>query len=161
MPSKPWSIERLPGNFRYSTMTENIGYSEMEIPAGGFITPCAAHSWSLLWAAPWTDKSLSTWCPRAVCTLGCQSPRERSRSVRLPGWETTPRRTHRRKRLHVLFELWRGRVCLLAARVSALWRGSAPLSGGKKKELSCSQKEESTVQSVQTLAQLTQNAIHV
>lgn len=55
--------------------------SEMEIPVGGVIMPHAAHSWSLLWAAPWADKSLSTWGPRVVCTLGCQSPRERSPSV--------------------------------------------------------------------------------
>lgn len=58
-------------------------YSEMKSPLGGFIMPHTAHSWILLWAALWTDKSLSTWCPRVVPTLVASHPEKGP-----PLWDT-------------------------------------------------------------------------
>lgn len=134
--------------------------SKMEIPVGGVIMPHAAHSWSLLWAAPWADKSLSTWGPRVVCTLGCQSPREKVPFCGTPGVGETPCRALRRARLQLFFELCRGMVCLLAARMSTLWWGSGPFVCGQKEAVIQPERGDLSRSSLFKPTLLTHNVIH-
>lgn len=129
------SIEWLPGNSIKSTMTKKIQRDGDSSGRFHHASCCTQLKSSV--GCSVNDKSLSTWCPRVVCSLGCQSPEERSPSVGNQGWE----------RPHVTLIEGRGSLsCGKAWFASRLpvWAHSDEdlflLSAGKK-WLSCCQKE--------------------
>ena len=105
------NIELLPGNLINQSMTRTC--SETEIPAGGgFIVPHAECSLSLLRAAPWTCKSLSTRCQQVVHTPRCYSAIEKTPFCDTAGV---------RDALHLMRQsspVWASRSCKAARRRS-------------------------------------------
>lgn len=105
--------------------------SEMEIPVGGVIMPHAAHSWSLLWAAPQAEVLKYLRSAHGV-PAGLPVPQIKVPFCGTPGVGGTPCCTSRKARVQLLFELCCGMFCLLAACKSTLWWGSAPFVCGQK-----------------------------
>lgn len=77
-----------------------------------------------------------------------------------PGVGETPRSALRRARLQLFFELCRGMVCLLAARMSTLWWGSAPFVCGQKEAVIQPERGDLYRSSLFKPTLLTHNVIH-